>query len=204
MKKLLLIFSFLILPWQNCFAGILSPLADLYLTLELNKPILSSKAINSKFENRNDFFDNIRQFEDVAIGGNLRFGKFFGANINWSQTTLKNDSLSGVTTLENRAKFRSDQINYTGLFYVPIIPQRAQIFLEAGVVDIGSKLNYSILNGAKVERKSRQKLGLYGIGAQISPFGGDFIRLSLHRYTGRIGLLSTNYTSVRIGYLKSL
>ena len=86
---------------------------------------------------------------------------------------------------------------------MPIIPTRAELFVEAGVVDIGSKLHYTPTGGTKVQRKGHETIGLYGIGAQVSPFGGDFIRLSAQRYIGKIGLLDTEYTTFRLGYLKS-
>lgn len=207
MKKIIAtitIFSSLILcNITNSNAGILSPLADSFITIELSKSVLSHKSMNAKFENRNDFFENIRQFEDLALGGHLRFGKYFGVNVNWAQTSLQNNSLYGVGNLNQKAKFKSDQINTTALIFLPIIPKRAELFIEGGSVDIGSKLNYTTTGGIDIERKSHQTMGLYGLGAQISLFGSDFIRLSAQRYAGRIGLLETNYTTFRLGYLKS-
>lgn len=185
-----------------CHAGILSPLADTFISVELSKSVLSHKSINSKFKNQNDFTESLKQFDDVALGGHIRFGKL-GFNLNWAQTSLKNNSLNGVSTLENQAKYKSDQINATALLFLPIISKRAELFVEGGIVDIGSKLNYTPSGGVKVEKKSHQTMMIYGIGAQISPFGGDFIRLSAQRYAGKIGLLGTEYTTFRIGYLKS-
>jgi hypothetical protein len=125
------------------------------------------------------------------------------ATANWSQTSLKNNRVNGYNSLESQAKYKSDQINTTALFFIPIIPTRAELFVEAGVVDIGSKLHYTPTGGTKVQRKGHETIGLYGIGAQVSPFGGDFIRLSAQRYMGKIGLLDTQYTTFRLGYLKS-
>ena len=202
MKKILALLSVVLFGISNANAGILSPFASTFVTLELGKSVMSHKSINTKFESSNDFFENLRQFEDVAIGGHIRFG-FLGVNVNWSQTSLKNNRLNGVTSLEGSAKYKSDQINTTALLFLPIIPTRAELFVEAGTVDIGSKLHYTPTGGTKVQRKSHETIGLYGIGAQVSPFGGDFIRLSAQRYIGKVGLLDTNYTTVRLGYLKS-
>jgi len=202
MKKILALLSVVLFGISNANAGILSPFASTFVTLELGKSVMSHKSINSKFKNSNDFFETLRQFEDVAIGGHIRFG-FLGVNVNWSQTSLKNNRLNGVSSLEGSAKYKSDQINTTALLFLPIIPTRAELFVEAGAVDIGSKIHYTPTGGTKVQRKSHETIGLYGIGAQVSPFGGDFIRLSAQRYIGKVGLLDTNYTTVRLGYLKS-
>ena len=202
MKKILTLLSVVLFGISNANAGILSPFASTFVTLELGKSVMSHKSINSKFESSNDFFENLRQFEDVAFGGHIRFG-FLGVNVNWSQTSLKNNRINGLSSLEGSAKYKSDQINTTALLFLPIIPTRAELFVEGGVVDIGSKLHYTPTGGTKVQRKSHETIGLYGIGAQVSPFGGDFIRLSAQRYIGKVGLLDTNYTTVRLGYLKS-
>jgi hypothetical protein len=202
MKKIFALLSVFAFTISSAKAGILSPFASTYATFELGKSVLSHQSINSKFENSNDFFENLRQFEDVALGAHIRFG-LFGVNVNWSQTSLKNNRVNGYNSLESQAKYKSDQINTTALFFIPIIPTRAELFVEAGVVDIGSKLHYTPTGGTKVQRKGHETIGLYGIGAQVSPFGGDFIRLSAQRYMGKIGLLDTQYTTFRLGYLKS-
>ena len=202
MKKIFALLTVFGLTISSANAEILSPFASTYATIELGKSVLSNQSINSKFENGNDFFENLRQFEDIALGGHIRFG-LLGVNVNWSQTSLKNNRLKGYDSLESQAKYKSDQINATALFFLPIIPTRAELFVEAGVVDIGSKLHYTPTGGTKVQRKGHETIGLYGIGAQVSPFGGDFIRLSAQRYIGKIGLLDTEYTTIRLGYLKS-
>ena len=124
------------------------------MTLELVNFSLSSNFF-SKFKNQNDFTESLKQFDDVAIGGHIRFGKI-GFNLNWAQTSLKNNSVNGVTSIENQAKYKSDQINATALVFLPIIPKRAELFIEGGMVDIGSKLNYTPNGGVKIEKKSHQ------------------------------------------------
>ena len=203
MKKILSCLLIIFLAPKIATAGILSPLADTFITIELSKPILSRNEVNTDLKNKNDFTEALRQFEDIAIGGHIRFGRFIGFNLNWSQSNLKNHSVRGVNKLENPARYKSDQINSTALFYLPIISKRAELFVEAGVVDIGSKLEYTPTGGAKIARKSHETMFLYGIGAQISPLGGDFIRLSAQRYAGKVGLIEENYTTIRLGYLKS-
>jgi hypothetical protein len=203
MKKISLSFILFFCLAKSSFAGILSPLADTFITLELSKSVLSKNQINADFKNSNTMLESLRQFEDIAIGGNIRFGKFIGFNVNWSQTNLKNNAVNGVSQLQNSARYKSDQINYTTLLYLPLITKRVELFLEGGLVDIGSKLKYTRSGGIDVEKKSHDTMFIYGLGAQISPLGGDFIRLSALRYAGKIGLLETNYTTVRLGYLKS-
>ena len=203
MNKFLTFLAIFLFNISIAKAGILSPLVDTFITVELSKSVLSHKSINSDFKNQNDYVEGLKQFDDIAFGGHLRFARYFGVNLNWSKTSLKNDSLNGIQSIEDKAKYKSDQINATALIFLPILTKRAELFVESGIVDIGSKLNYTPNGGAKIEKKSHQTMFLYGIGAQISPLGGDYIRLSAQRYLGKIGLLDTEYTTFRIGYLKS-
>jgi hypothetical protein len=103
MKKILALLSIFLFTISNANAGILSPFASTYATIELGKSVLSHKSINSKFENSNDFFENLRQFEDIALGVHIR-SSFVGINVNWSQTSLKNNRLNGYNSLENPIK----------------------------------------------------------------------------------------------------
>ena len=203
MKKYFAILPLILFLVKPAFGGILSPFADTFLTVELGKAVLSRDSVKSDFSNTSGAIEAIRQFEDIAVGGNIRFLKKFWVNVNWSKTSLKNDRVSGVNNLSSSAKYKADQINYTGLYYITLIPTRAEIFLEAGIASIGNKLNYSLTDGTKYQKNDREVLGLGGVGIQISPLGGDYIRLSLHKYVGKIGLLDSNYTQIRLGYLKS-
>ena len=58
-SKVLIITIGLLLTISKSYAGILSPVADLYLTLEFNKSYLSHKNINSNFSRNYNFKDNI-------------------------------------------------------------------------------------------------------------------------------------------------
>ncbi len=203
MKKHFAILPLVLFLIKPAFAGILSPIADTFVSVELGKAVMSRDSVKSDFSNTSGAIEAIRQFEDIAIGGNIRFLKKFGINVNWSKTSLKNDRVEGVNNLSSSAKYKADQINYSGLYYITLIPTRAEIFFEAGVASIGNKLNYSLANGTKYEKKDREFLALGGIGLQVSPFGGDYIRFSVHKFAGKIGLLDSNYTQIRLGYLKS-
>jgi len=203
MKKYFAFLPLFLLFFKPAYGGILSPLADTFITIELGKAIMSRDSVKSDFSNTSGAIEAIRQFEDIAIGGNVRFLKKFGVNVNWSKTSLKNDRINGVNNLSSSAKYKADQINYSGLYYITLIPTRAEIFFEAGVASIGNKLNYSLSDGTKYQKNDREILGLGGVGIQVSPLGGDYIRLSAHRYIGKIGLLDSNYTQIRLGYLKS-
>ena len=55
MKKILALLSVVLFGISNANAGILSPFASTFVTLELGKSVMSHKSINSKFKNSNDF-----------------------------------------------------------------------------------------------------------------------------------------------------
>ncbi|MFM7557014.1 MAG: hypothetical protein ACKO46_00390, partial [Alphaproteobacteria bacterium] len=109
MKKYLSILSLALFFSKPAFAGILSPLADTFFTIELGKAVLSRDSVKSNFSNTSGAIESIRQFEDIAVGGNIRFLKKFGINVNWSKTSLKNDRVSGVNNLSSSAKYKADQ-----------------------------------------------------------------------------------------------
>lgn len=174
-----------------------------YLSIEYSAPDLTGGGSNADFKT-NNFGKQISGIENFAFGGNFRVHKNLGFNVNWSQSALHNNSLRDVFGLSQEAQFKIDHYNYSALVYAPI-DEFFELFAEAGVADVNSKLNYITAAGTSVTRKAHETMGLYGAGLQIKPWEkcDDMIRISFQKYSGKLALLDSNYTTVRIGYLKA-
>lgn len=172
-------------------------------TIEYSAPILTSGGVNADMRT-NNFGKQMSHIQNIALGANFRVHKFLGFNANWAQTELKNDSLQNIGSLSQEARFKLDQYNFSALAYMPI-NKRFELFAEAGVADINSKLTYVTSAGLSVNNKAHETMGLYGLGFQVKlcENADDAIRVSFQKYTGKLALTNTYYTTVRIGYLKA-
>lgn len=172
------------------------------LSVEYNAPRISESGVNSGFKNSGTIFHQIGDIKNIAIGTNIRVHKYWGINVNWVQSELVNSSLQGVGSLSERARFDFDQYNLSGLFYITAIPKFFEVFAEGGIADMRGKLTYAI-KGNSVIAKSHETRGFYGAGFQIILNEKDTIRLSWQKYAGRIGLIDSEYSLMRVGYLMS-
>lgn len=172
-------------------------------TIEYSAPVLSGGGVNSEFTT-NNFGKQMSHFQNIALGANFRVHKFLGFNANWAQTELKNDSLQNIGSLSQEARFKLNQYNFSLLAYMPI-DKRFELFAEGGVADVNSKLTYVTSAGLSVNNKAHETMGLYGLGfqAKLCENADDAIRVSFQKYTGKLALTNTYYTTVRIGYLKA-
>lgn len=168
------------------------------LSIEYHAPRISSSGVNSEFKVSGTLFHQIGDLQNIAIGGNFRVHKYLGLNANWVQSDMTNSSLQGLAALSNRAQFRFDQYNLSALFYVPVIENFFEIFAEGGLADMRSQLTYN-----DVRNTSHETVGLYGAGFQFIFNEKDALRLSWQRYAGRIGLINSEYSAMRIGYLRA-
>lgn len=175
-----------------------------FLSLEYSAPVTSSGGSNADFRT-NNFGKQLRGFENIALGANVRVHKFLGFNANWAQTELNSSVVQDVGGLSRRAYFKLDQYNFSTLAYAPIIEKTFELFAEAGVSDMVSRLTYARTDSTIVDRKAHETIGFYGAGFQayLSRESDDAIRFSVQKYAGKQALLDTNFTTVRIGYLKS-
>lgn len=168
------------------------------LSIEYHAPRISESGVNSRFKASGTFFHQVGDLQNIAIGGNFRVHKYLGFNANWVQSDLTNSELQGQGSLSNRAQFRFDQYNLSALFYIPVIENFFEIFAEGGLADMRSQLTYN-----SVKNTSHETVGLYGAGFQIILNEKDALRLSWQRYAGRIGLINSEYSAMRIGYLRA-
>ncbi len=170
-------------------------------TIEYSAPTLNSGY--DKNYATNNFTKQIANFENIALGGNFRVHKNLGFNINWYQSSLSDHSAHNVGYLNYKATQQFSQFNFSALGYLPA-NDLIDLFAEAGLADIDSKLKYVTNSGSVVSQKSHQTLGFYGLGFQFKPYknSDDSIRFSIQKYSGKLGLLDANYATARIGYLK--
>ncbi len=174
------------------------------LSLEYSAPVISGGGTNVNFHT-NNFGKQVSGFENIAIGGNFRIHKFFGFNANWAQTDLNNATFQDVGALSKTAHFKMDQYNFSALLYAPVIENFAEVFVEAGISDMVSKLNYADLDGNLVARNAHETMGIYGVGFQFEPWikSDSAVRFSFQKYSGKLALLDSHYATLRIGYLKA-
>lgn len=172
------------------------------LTLEYSAPQLSN-GIAKNFSS-NNFGKQISGFENIALGANIRVHKFLGFNANWFQGALHGNNTQRTGYLNNAARFKFDQVNLSALAYAPIA-REVEFFAEAGVSNINSSLNYVSNSGAVFHQTNNSTKAFYGLGVQFKPIknSDDAIRLSYQKYSGKLALLNSNYSTVRIGYVKA-
>ncbi len=172
-------------------------------SLEYSAPNVIGGGVNSDLKT-NLPEKQIADFENIAVGGHLRIHKFVGLNTNWAQTELSNDSLQGYS-LSHKPRFKMDQYNLSALFYAPIIDDDFELFAEAGVSDMNTKLTYATSEGNSVVRKVHETMAVYGAGFQFtfSDNSDDSFRFSFQKYSGKLALLNAYYSTIRFGYLKS-
>lgn len=173
------------------------------LSLEYSVPRFTQSGINSRFKSDGTLSRQLGDINNIAVGGNFRVHKYWGFNANWAQGDLLNSEIQGEEFLSERAKFSFDQYNLSALFYIPAVENLFEIFAEAGVTDMRSKLKYGDSNGGYLIKKSHETLGFYGAGFQITLNEKDAIRVSWQKYAGRIGLVNSEYSTMRVGYLMS-
>lgn len=167
------------------------------VSIEYSAPVTSAGGSNADFKT-NNFGKQFRGLENLALGLNLRVHNYLGFNANWAQTDLNNTALQN-TSLSSKAHFKLDQYNFSALFYLPIEPKTFELFAEAGGADINSRLTYN----ATVENAHETK-AFVGAGFQafLSQKNDSAIRFGVQRYCGKLALINTDFTTVRIGYLK--
>jgi hypothetical protein len=172
-------------------------------TIEYSAPALRGGGENG-FMRSNNFGKQISGLENFTVGGNFRVHKNLGFNANWAQSALHNSALPDVGALGLEARFKIDHYNFSALGYLKA-NEIIEFFAEAGVSDMSSRLNFVRADGSVTNRKAHETKALYGAGLQFKPNqkSQDQIRLSFQKYAGKLALLDSNYTTVRIGYLKA-
>lgn len=172
------------------------------LTIEYQAPHISGGGANSNLKT-NNFGKQITNFENIAIGGFVKFSPRIGVNLNWVKTNLHNSELKGVA-LSQVARFNIEHINLSGVYLVEVIDNFAEFFGEAGVSSMKSNLKYVDSNLNSVKKTNNELMPFIGAGFQIKPFKSpsNALRFSVQRYCCKIDLIDSPYTTVRVGFVK--
>lgn len=171
-------------------------------SIEYNAPRVSGAGNNKRFATTEHIFKQVYNFENIAIGAHIRFHDNFGLNANWVQTSLDSTVLKDVQPLAKKALYKIDHYNFSLLTYLPIVKNFFELFAETGVSDMRSDLNYFNSKGENIRRNIHETRFFYGAGMQISINSTTTFRFSAQRYAGSVGLIDSNYTTVRVGFLR--
>jgi opacity protein-like surface antigen len=171
------------------------------ITIEYQGMDIDGDQQNSHFKNRH-FEQQLKNFDNIAVGLNFRVHKYLGFNLNWSQNTLKNEALNGFS-ISNKASLNIDNINATSLLYFPIIGDNwLEGFAEIGVADINSEIKFSESGNSPTAKKSHETAFLYGAGIQFMPYDLDIaFRLGFQRYQASLGLVDAQINTFRGGVI---
>jgi hypothetical protein len=172
------------------------------LSIEYNAPRVSGSGNNKHFATTEHIFKQLYNLENIAIGAHIRFHDNFGFNANWVQTSLDSTALKDAQPLAKKALYKIDHYNFSLLTYAPIIKNFFEIFGELGLADMRANLSYVDINGKSVRSNSHQTRFFYSAGLQVSVNDINTIRFSAQRYVGKVGLINSDYTTVRIGFLR--
>lgn len=172
------------------------------LSIEYNAPRISGAGNNKNFSTTEHIFKQIYNLENIAIGAHIRFHDNFGLNVNWVQTDLDSIALKNAQPLAKKALYKIDHYNFSLLTFVPVIKNFFELFGEFGLSDMRGNLSYMDINGKSIIRGSHQTRFFYSAGLQISLNDINTFRFSAQRYVGKVGLIDSDYTTVRIGFLR--
>lgn len=206
MKIFRLIFSCaILLNTTQAFAAIEDGfLFKPFATIEYSAPKLSGGGDNNNFKT-DTIFKQLTHFDNIALGVHARIHQYMGLNVNWSQTDLSSNVLVNYS-LSKKAKYALNYYNFSAQFFAPSLGNTdLEAFVEIGVSDMQSKLSIFDSNQDYIKRNAHETQGFAGLGFQYAPFDSsdDAFRLSFLRYFGKIALLDTNLSLVRLGYIKS-
>lgn len=172
------------------------------ISIEYNAPGLSGAGDNKRFATTDHIFKQIYKFENIAIGAHIRFHDHFGLNANWVQTSLDSPVLKDTQIINKKAVYKIDHYNFSLLSFAPVIKNYFELFGELGLSDMHSNLAYTDVKGNSVNRNSHQTRIFYSAGLQIIFNDYNAFRFSAQRYVGKVGLINSDYTTLRIGFLR--
>lgn len=168
------------------------------LTLEYQVPKLDSNN-NAQFKNRL-IEQQLKNFDNLVLGLNLRLYKYWGLNANWSKFTLENKLM---VNYQSPTILNLKMGNFSSVFYFPVINDGLiETFAEIGIADINSKLNFTN-NSTDNNIKNHEITPFYGAGIAINPYDLDLIfRIGIQFYNTKLGNLQNNLIIWRFGVVK--
>jgi len=171
-----------------------------YLSIEYSAPVISGGGSNVDFKSTKELGGQIKNFQNIAIGGHFRVQKYLGFNLNWAHNELENNMLNGAG-LARQAYLNISQINASALIFAPIVQNTLELFAEVGASDMNSKINYIDGSGNFFSAKNHQTKAFLGGGVQVNFNKTSTVRFSFQKYSGKLALVDSHYTTLRIGYL---
>ncbi|MCE3255835.1 MAG: hypothetical protein K0R25_1329 [Rickettsiaceae bacterium] len=198
-KKIITLLSFLLaLNLNSARAEITdSFMLKSALTVEYQGTDLNSNGQNDEFK-RNSVSNQLKNFENIVLGLNLRVHKYLGFNLNWMRTGFENKALNGFGVGE--ASLKLQNFNATSLLYFPIIGDHwLEGFAELGIADINSRTRFTQI-GSRFEQKSHETALLYGAGIQFMPYDSDIaFRFGFQKYQTDLGIVKAKMAAFRGG-----
>lgn len=175
-----------------------------FLTIEYSAPRFYGNS-DSKHFATDSILTQIKNFDNIALGFHGRVHKYAGFNINWSQTDLSSTALKGLD-LAKKADLALDYYNFSALFFAPVVEDSfVELFAELGVSKMKSKTSVFEVDGSYTKSTKSQTIPFAGIGFQVAPFedSKDAFRFTFQRYLSKLDLVGANFSTVRLGYVKS-
>lgn len=175
-----------------------------FATVEYSAPRFYGDSRAKRFAT-DSFFTQLKNFDNIAIGFHGRVHKYVGFNFNWSQTDLSSTALKGYE-IAKKAELALDYFNVSALFFAPLIEDSfLELFGELGLSKMKSKINISETSGKYTKKTTSETVPFVGIGVQLAPFESsqDAIRVSFQHYLNKLDLVQANFSTIRIGYVKS-
>ena len=175
-----------------------------FVTVEYSAPRFYGNSSASHFAT-DSIFNQAKKFDNIALGFHGRIHKYIGLNFNWSQTDLTTTSLNGYN-LAKKASFGLDYYNFSALFFAPLVEDSVvELFGEIGISKMKSKISLLDNNGVYTKKVANADVPFVGIGFQVAPFESskDVFRLTFQRYLSKLDLVGANFSTIRVGYVKS-
>ncbi len=169
------------------------------ITLEYQGMDINASSQNNHFKSRH-VEQQLKNFDNIALGLNFRVHKYLGFNLNWSKNLLKNDALD-FAILSDTASLKIQNMNATTVLYFPIVGDNwLEGFAEVGVSDLKSTLRFTEVSAAKTAQQSHETALLYGAGIQFMPYDFDIaFRFGFQKYQTNLGSLNADITAFRGG-----
>jgi opacity protein-like surface antigen len=172
-------------------------------SIELQIPSIQANGLNGGFANK-PAEKQLVSLENIALGLNLRLHRYFGLNVNWSQFTMNNSSINGFTLDPNKkAELGIKNTNFTSVFYLPLIGDTLDAFIELGASDVNYEFDYTENSGVKTSFKDHETAFLYGAGFEFAPYDSNMaFRLSAQKYLTKLSPVNGDILAFRFGLIK--
>ncbi|MDA7705388.1 hypothetical protein N8772_02800 [Rickettsiales bacterium] len=198
MKKIKIFLFFILLFPKISFALSVSDLMfKSAITLEHQ-----TSHIEKKNFKRHNLENDLKNFENIALGLHIRPIKYLGFNANFSRFSAKSTDFTDQNpSIKSSSKIT--MIDASALIFIPLVGDGLlDLFLEAGISDINNNLKIQKISDNEFF-KSHETAFLYGAGLQIDPYILDIaFRASYQERRANLSILKSNIKTFRVGIVK--